>query len=111
MFLASLVTMTLGVMFADGVVSESEAELLEKSIVQLVPSKGDVTVLIQQLINGNRENAVYQNPSEWLKLTASLSQQERTLLMSFAYEMSAVDGHIDPREKEYFTRFYYSAKF
>lgn len=101
MFLASLVTMTLGVMFADGVVSESETELLEKTIEQLVPSKGDVTVLIQQLIDGNRENAVYQNPSEWLKLTASLSQQERTLLMSFAYEMSAVDGHIDPSEKEY----------
>ncbi|MEO1561712.1 MAG: TerB family tellurite resistance protein, partial [Cyanobacteria bacterium J06632_19] len=101
MFLASLITMTLGVMFADGVVTESEKKLLEKTIEQLIPSKGDVTVLIQQLIDGNRENAVYQNPSEWLKLTASLSQQERTLLMNFAYEMSAVDGHIDPSEKEY----------
>ncbi|GEM_PF-6145225 len=100
-FLASLVTMTLGVMFADGVVKESETELLEKTIEQLVPSKGDVTVLIQQLIDGNRENAVYQNPSEWLKLTASLSQQERTLLMSFAYEMSVVDGKIAISEKEY----------
>lgn len=100
-FLASLVTMTLGVMFADGVVKESEAELLEKTIEQLIPSKGDVTVLIQQIIDGNRENAVYQNPSEWLKLTASLSQQERTLLMSFAYEMSAVDGKIAISEKEY----------
>ena len=100
-FLASLVTMTLGVMFADGVVTESETELLEKTIEQLIPSKGDVTVLIQQFIDGNRENAVYQNPSEWLKLTASLSQQERTLLMSFSYEMSAVDGIIDSSEKEY----------
>ncbi|AFY58607.1 hypothetical protein Riv7116_6258 [Rivularia sp. PCC 7116] len=101
MFLASLITMTFGVMFADGVVTESETQLLEKTIDQLIPSKGDVTVLIQQLIDGNRENAVYQNPSEWLKLTASLSQQERTLLMNFSYEMSAVDGHIDDSEKEY----------
>lgn len=101
MFLASLITMTLGVMFADGVVTESEKNLLEKTIDQLIPSKGDVTVLIQQLIDGNRENAVYQNPSEWLKLTASLSQQEKTLLMSFAYEMSAADGIVAISEKEY----------
>ncbi|MEM7554358.1 MAG: TerB family tellurite resistance protein [Cyanobacteria bacterium P01_A01_bin.84] len=100
-FLASLVTMTLGVMFADGVVTESETELLEKTIEQLTFAKGDVTVLVQQLIDGNRENPVYQNPSEWLKLTASLSEEERTLLMSFAYEMSAVDGEIAISEKEY----------
>lgn len=101
MFLASLITMSLGVMFADGTVTESEANLLEKTIEQLIPSKGDVTVLIQQFINGNRENTVYKNPSEWLKLTASLSWEERVLLMNFSYEMSAVDGKIAVSEKEY----------
>jgi uncharacterized tellurite resistance protein B-like protein len=100
-FLAALVTMTLGVMFADGTVTESETQLLEKTIEQLVPSKGNVPVLIQLMINGIRENPVYQNPSEWLKLTRSLSQAERTLLISFSYEMSAVDGEISPSETEY----------
>jgi uncharacterized tellurite resistance protein B-like protein len=101
MFLSSLVTMTLGVMFADGTVTESETKLLTKTIEQLVPAKGDVPVLIQLLIDGIRENPIYQNPSEWLKLTKSLSQAERTLLLSFSYEMSAIDGEIAPSENEY----------
>ena len=101
MFLTSLISMNLGVMFADGTVTESEANLLEQTIDRLIPSKGDVTVLIQQFIDGNRENAVYKNPSEWLKLPASLSREERTLLMNFSYEMSAVDGKIAVSEKEY----------
>ncbi len=100
-FLAALVTMTLGVMYADGIVTESERTLLEKTIEQLVPTKGDVPVLIQLIINGIRENPIYQNPSEWLKLTTPLSSAERTLLMSFAYEMSAVDGEIALSESEY----------
>ena len=100
-FLAALATMTLGVMYADGIVTESEAELLEKTIEQLVPAKGDVPVLIQLIINGIRENPIYQNPSEWLKLTTALTDAEKTLLISFAYEMSAVDGEIAPSESEY----------
>ncbi|MBD2774174.1 TerB family tellurite resistance protein [Iningainema tapete] len=100
-FLAALVTMTLGVMYADGNVAASEAELLEKTIEQLVPTKGDVPVLIQLIINGIRENPIYQNPSEWLKLVKPLSTAERTLLMSFAYEMSSVDGEIASSESEY----------
>ncbi len=101
MFLSSLVTMTLGVMFADGTVTESETKLLTKTIEQLVPAKGDVPVLIQLLIDGIRENPIYKNPSELLKLTKSLSQAEKTLLLSFSYEMSAVDGEIAPSENEY----------
>ncbi|RUS94719.1 hypothetical protein DSM106972_092540 [Dulcicalothrix desertica PCC 7102] len=100
-FLSALVTMTLGVMFADGVVTESETRLLEKTIEQLVPKKGDVPVLIQLLIEGIRENPVYKNPSEWLKLTTSLSLEEKILLISFSYEMSAVDGEIASGEREY----------
>jgi uncharacterized tellurite resistance protein B-like protein len=100
-FLASLVTMTLGVMFADGNVTESEKQLLAKTIEQLVPKKGDVPVLTQLLMDGIRENAVYQNPSEWLKLTAPLSPAERTLLISFGYEMSSVDGEIAKSENDY----------
>jgi uncharacterized tellurite resistance protein B-like protein len=100
-FLAALATMTLGVMFADGTVTESEANLLEKTIEHLVPQKGDVSVLIQLIINGIRENPIYQNPSEWLKLTVPLSISEKTLLMSFSYEMSAVDGEITSSENDY----------
>lgn len=100
-FLSALVIMTFGVMFADGNVTESERQFLEKIIEQLVPSKGNIPVLIQLLMNGIRENPVYQNPSEWLHLTIPLSQAERTLLISFSYEMSAADGEIASSENDY----------
>ena len=100
-FLAALVTLGMGVMYADGVVQEEEKQLLEKTIERLVPPQRDVRQLVQRLLSGLEKNPVYQNPQQWLKLTTSLSESERILLLNFCYAMSAVDGTIDPNESEY----------
>ncbi|WAN69574.1 TerB family tellurite resistance protein [Moorena producens JHB] len=100
-FLAALVTLGMGVMYADGVVQDEEKQLLEKTIERLVPPQRDVGQLVQGLLSGLEKNPVYQNPQQWLKLTTSLSESERILLLNFCYAMSAVDGTIDPNESQY----------
>jgi hypothetical protein len=46
-------------------------------------------------------NPEYRHPNGFVKLTTALSASEKVLALGFAYEMSAVDGIIDPKEKQY----------
>lgn len=101
LFLAALVTISLGVMAADGIVQESEKDLLDKTLTRLVPPTGDLRQLLLRLIDIARDREIYDQQSEWLKLVSPLSEAEKVLLLSFAYEMSAADGTIDPKESEY----------
>jgi uncharacterized tellurite resistance protein B-like protein len=100
-FLAALAIATMGVMFADGTVEPEERQLLSKMIAVLVPPEGNVRHIMQVLVSGLEENPVYQNPQAWLKLTTTLSESERILLLSLAFEMAAIDANIDPQEKSY----------
>ncbi|HBB33320.1 MAG TPA: hypothetical protein DDZ80_12820 [Cyanobacteria bacterium UBA8803] len=100
-FLAALAITTMGVMFADGTVEPEERQLLSKMIAVLVPPEGNVRHMMQVLVSGLEENPFYQNPQVWLKLTTSLSELERVLLLSLAFEMAAIDAHIDPKEESY----------
>jgi len=101
LFLAALVTISLGVMAADDTVQESEKHLLDKTLTRLVPPTGDLRQLLLRLIDIARAREIYYQQSEWLKLVSPLSEAEKVLLLSFAYEMSAADGTISPRESEY----------
>jgi hypothetical protein len=53
------------------------------------------------MIKGVKENQTYKKIQDLLKLTSPLSESEKILLIGFGYEMSAADGNIDIKEKQY----------
>lgn len=101
LFLASLVTVLLGVIFVDGTVSEQEKQRLQKILSRFSQSNSDVQKLTTLIIKGVKEHQTYKKIQDLLKLTSPLSESEKILLIGFGYEMSAADGEIDLREKQY----------
>ncbi len=100
-FLAALVTVLVGVMFADDTVAEEEKQNLLTTLYRFSPPESDVRRLTHLMIKGVRENQVYAFFERWQTLIAPLSEAERLLLIGFGYEMSAIDGNIDTRENNY----------
>ncbi|MBD2292691.1 dynamin family protein [Anabaena sphaerica FACHB-251] len=101
LFLAALVTVLMGVIFVDGTVSEEEKQHLQKILSRFSQSNSDVQKLTNLMIKGVKENQTYKKIQDLLKLTLPLSESEKILLIGFGYEMSAADGEIDLREKQY----------
>ncbi len=101
-FLSALLTITWGVMLADGVQQEEEKRLLAKTIKRLIPQKSnDVREMMEILLKSISQSDIYRHHQEWLKVTASLSESEKILMLSFSYEMSAADGDISTEERKY----------
>lgn len=100
-FLSALVTVLLGVIFADSQVTSEEKQRLQATLNKFIPPTGNVRQLTQLMVKGVRENLDYTKPSQLVKLVAPLSKSERLLLIAFGYEMSAADGEMDTREKRY----------
>ncbi len=101
LFLAALLTVLLGVIFADTAVAYREEQRLQGMIDTLVSTDEEMRQLTQFMIGGIDWHHVYINPSDWLTLTAPLSYAERLLLLGLGYEMSRVDDNVDPREVIY----------
>ena len=100
-FLAALVCVLLGVIFADQQVTKAEAERLKITLRRFIPESGNVSELAKLMVQGVGQKKIYQNPNDWLLLTASFSESEKLLLIGLGYEMSAADGSMDAREKKY----------
>jgi uncharacterized tellurite resistance protein B-like protein/GTPase Era involved in 16S rRNA processing len=100
-FLTALVTVLLGVMLADGTITDEEKQRWQKTITQFIPPEDNARQFTQLLSKGIRQNQIYKKVNELLTLTAPLSESERLLLIGFGYEMSAADGDMDAREKKY----------
>lgn len=100
-FLAALVTLLLGVIYADSQVTEEEKQKLQKTLNKFIPAQGGVRELTKLLVKGVKENLDYTKSTNLLKLTSSFSKSQKLLLVSFGYEMSAADETIDAREKRY----------
>jgi len=98
-FLAALISVLLGVMFADAKVTTEEKQRWQKTLNHFIPAEGNIRQLAQLLSKGIREQKTYANSDELLTLIMSLSESERLLLIGFGYEMSAADGVIDTSEK------------
>lgn len=98
-FLAALISVLLGVMFADAKVTTEEKQRWQKTLNRFIPAEGNIRQLAQLLSKGIREQKTYANSDELLTLIMSLSESERLLLIGFGYEMSAADGAIDESEK------------
>ncbi|MBD2076980.1 dynamin family protein [Phormidium sp. FACHB-592] len=101
LFLSALITVLLGVMFADQRVTEEEKQRWQKTLTRFMPAEGQVRQLTQLLSKGIREQKVYAHAEQTLTLLSSFSESERLLLIGFGYEMSAADGAIDEAEKQY----------
>jgi uncharacterized tellurite resistance protein B-like protein/GTPase SAR1 family protein len=100
-FLANLITVLLGVMFADGIVTEEEKQRLLKMLYRFSTPKSDVRHLTHLMIKGIKESQLYSKLNEVLTLINPLTQSERLLLIGFGYEMSAATGQVNCHEQEY----------
>jgi uncharacterized tellurite resistance protein B-like protein len=100
-FLAALITVLLGVIHADGKATDVEIRRLLTTLNQFAFPDSDARRLAHLMIKGVRENKLYTKCNDLQTLTALLSESERLLLISFGYEMSAVNGEIDVCEKKY----------
>ncbi|MEK0177937.1 dynamin family protein [Microcoleus anatoxicus] len=101
LFLAGLVTVLLGVIHADGTVDAEEIQHLRTTLTELIPANNSLRQLAMLMVKGVREHKIYKKLPELLALTACFSEEERLLLISFGYQMSAADGTMHDREKEY----------
>ncbi|MEG4278239.1 dynamin family protein [Microcoleus sp. MON1_C1] len=103
LFLAGLVTVLLGVIHADGTVGAEEIQRLRTTFTELIPANNNLRPLVMPMVKSVREQQVYKKLTALLALTGCFSEEEKLLLISFGYQMSAADGTIDKREKEYLT--------
>jgi Uncharacterized protein conserved in bacteria len=103
LFLAGLVTVLLGVIHADGTVSAEEIQRLRATLTELIPANNSLRPLVMLMVKGVEEQQIYKKIQALLALTACFSEEEKLLLISFGYQMSAAGGTIEEREKEYLT--------
>ncbi len=101
LFLANLVIILIGVIYADGKVVEEEKARLKITLHKFIPPKGNVLELTKLMIHGVSKQQLYKKVETILTLIYPLSPPEKLLLISFGYEMSAADGDMDVREKKY----------
>ncbi|MEG3966782.1 dynamin family protein [Microcoleus sp. T2B6] len=101
LFLAALVTVLLGVIHADGTVSAEEKQRLRTTFTELIPANNSLRPLVMPMVKSVQDRQVYNKVTALLALTACFSEEEKLLLISFGYQMSAADGTIDKREKQY----------
>ncbi|NJL42716.1 MAG: TerB family tellurite resistance protein [Pseudanabaena sp. SU_2_4] len=100
-FLASLVTVLLGVIYADLQVKDEEKLRLNEILDRFIPRESDVRQLTHLMIKGVKQREIYTDSAQWQVLISPLSDVERLLLIGLGYEMSAADGHIEIHEQEY----------
>ncbi|AFY50262.1 hypothetical protein Nos7524_4510 [Nostoc sp. PCC 7524] len=100
-FVANLIAVLLGVMFADGIVTEKEKQRLLAILYRFSTPESDIRQLTHLLIKGIRKYHLYRRFNDLLTIINPLSESERLFLIGFGYEMSTSDGKIDLREQRY----------
>ena len=103
LFLAGLITVLLGVIYADGTVGAEEIQHLRTTLTELIPANNSLRQLAMLMAKGVREHKIYDKLPALPMLTACFSEEEKLLLISFGYQMSAANGTIEEPEKEYLT--------
>jgi len=101
-FLASLIVILRGVADADGMATEQEKQCWEKILQRFIKSPMTILNLIMRYVSsGIKLHQIYADSPEFLTLTDILSNSEKLILISLAYEMSFVDNDINLHEKNY----------
>ena len=95
LFLTGLVMVLLGVIYADGTVSAEEKQRLATTLRELIPANNSLQKLAMPMVKSVTQHQAYNKFPVLLALTACFSEEEKLLLISFGYQMSAADGTID----------------
>jgi uncharacterized tellurite resistance protein B-like protein len=101
LFLAALITLLLGVIYADGTFGTQEKQQLATTLRELIPANNSLQKLALPMVKSVTQHQVYNKFPVLLALTACFSEEEKLLLISFGYQMSAADGTMDESEKGY----------
>jgi uncharacterized tellurite resistance protein B-like protein/GTPase SAR1 family protein len=101
LFLAALITVLLGVINADGTFGAEEKQQLVTTLRELIPANNSLQKLVMPMVKSVAQHQVYNKFPVLLALTACFSDEEKLLLISFGYQMSAADGTMDEIEKGY----------
>src|SRR4028118_787548 len=103
LFLGGLITVLVGVIYADSAVTAEETQHLRTTLTELIPANHSLRPLAMPMVKSVRDHQVYKKIKELLALTGCFSEAEKLLLISFGYQMSAADGSMGDREKQYLT--------
>ncbi|MEO1764807.1 MAG: dynamin family protein, partial [Cyanobacteria bacterium J06629_18] len=79
-FLASLTTVLIGVIFSDGKVAQEEKKTLFATLYRFSSPDSDVRKLTHTIIKGVKENHLYRKAEDLLILTASFTESQKLLL-------------------------------
>lgn len=100
-FLASLLCVLMGVIYQDGKITPQERERWQTNLTRLIPPNSNLKKLVPIFTKHILFLRIYKNFNDLLLLMSTLSDSEKLLLIGFGYQMSASDGEIEPREKDY----------
>lgn len=103
-FVTALVTLLVGVMYADNEVTEEEKQRIKSSISHFILPNSSIGKLVKSIFSGIQRQKVYVNRNIILQFSRILSDSEKVLLLSFCNEMAAADGEVALKEKEYISK-------
>jgi GTPase SAR1 family protein len=100
-FMASLLCVLMGVIYQDGKITPEERERWQTNLTRLIPANSNLKKLVPIFTKHILFFRIYNNFNDLLLLMSTLSDSEKLLLIGFGYQMSASDGEIELREKDY----------
>lgn len=100
-FMASLLCVLMGVIYQDGKITPEERERWQTNLTRLIPPNSNLKKLVPIFTKHILFFRIYKNFNDLLLLMSTLSDSEKLLLIGFGYQMSASDGEIELREKDY----------
>ncbi|VXD16861.1 conserved hypothetical protein [Planktothrix serta PCC 8927] len=100
-FMASLLCVLMGVIYQDGKITPQERERWQTNLTRLIPPNSNLKKLVPIFTKHILFLRIYKNFNDLLLLMSTLSDSEKLLLIGFGYQMSASDGEIELREKDY----------
>jgi predicted GTPase/tellurite resistance protein len=91
----------MSVIYQDGKITPQERERWQTNLTRLIPHNSNLKKLVTIFTKHILFFRIYKNFNDLLLLMSTLSDSEKLLLIGFGYQMSASDGEIEPREKDY----------
>jgi uncharacterized tellurite resistance protein B-like protein/GTPase SAR1 family protein len=101
MFLSSLVTVLVGVTYADHVLADEERLYVQRILSQFVLPESETGQMVKLMLQGIRKNRTYTNLDALENLVQTLSASERLLLLGFGCKLATVDGFVGKPENQY----------
>ncbi|MBE9063079.1 dynamin family protein, partial [cf. Phormidesmis sp. LEGE 11477] len=101
MFLSSMVTVLVGVAYADGQLADRESLYLQKVLSQFVSPKSSLGKMISLMLKGVQRHKIYARPNAIGCLMSTLSVSEKLIILGFGCRLAIADGHAEAQERQY----------